>query len=192
MSETQAQILSLAWVEVVRHQLQTWVRTAGQIDDSGKRVVAKSCLAEASFVKVGQRVISFSPEAKSSISQGRVSQVNANQKCFRIEVLLATGSHEPGRFYVLEIVVPRGHFLAIPKEAIIEEKGRALVYIQTHTGHYQPRVVHPGLKGERYTQVLHGLEAGDYVVTWGSFFIHAQYQLDEHQANEPSHAHHAH
>ncbi len=192
VSESQAQVLSLTLADVTSHQIQSWVRTAGQIDDSGKTLVATHCFADAALIKVGQRVIAFRADSKSSISQGRVSQVNVNQKCSRIEVVLAAGSHEPGRFYVMEIVVPRGRFLAIPKEAIIEEKGRTLVYIKTHTGHYRPRVVYLGLKGERYTQILHGLKAGEYVVTLGSFFIHAQYQLNERQMNESSHAHHAH
>ncbi len=192
VSEAQAQILSLAQAEVTTQQLQSWVRTAGQVDDTRKMLIATSCLADASFVKAGQRVIAFPPEMKSSISQGRVSQVSASQACIRIEAVLVAGNHESGRFYVMEIIVPRGRFLAIPKEAIIEEEGRSLVYVQTHTGRYLPRAIHAGLKGERYTQILHGLKAAEYVVTLGSFFIHAQHQLDERQANESGDTHHVH
>jgi len=192
VSEAQAQILSLARAEVTTQQLQSWVRTAGQVDDTGERLITTSCLADASFVKVGQRVIAFPPEMKSSISQGRVTQVNASQACIRIEAVLAVGDHESGRFYVMEIVVLRGRFLAIPKEAIIEEEERSLVYVQIHTGRYLPRAIHAGLKGERYTQILHGLKVGEYVVTVGSFFIHAQHQLDKRQTNESSDTHHLH
>lgn len=192
VTEVQAHVLSLAQAEVTTQQLQSRVRTAGQVDDTGKVLITTSCLADVRFVKPGQRVMTFPPDAKSSISQGRVTRVSASKACLLIETTLAVGNHEPGRFYVMDIVVPRGRFLAIPKEAIIEEEKRSLVYVQTHTNHYQPRVIHPGLKGERYTQVLHGLKAGEHIVTLGSFFIHAQYRLDERQTNESGHAHHIH
>ncbi|NOX92108.1 MAG: hypothetical protein GXP18_06575 [Gammaproteobacteria bacterium] len=192
VSEVQAQVLSLALAEVTTHQLQSWVRLAGQIDNTGKILLTSSCLADAALVKTGQRVIAFPPGMKSSISQGRVSRVSTRKACVRIEAVLAAADHEPGRFYVMEIIVPRGRFLAIPKEAIIEEEDRSLVYIHTHAGHYLPRVIHPGLKGERYTRVLHGLKTGEHVVTVGSFFIHAQHQLDERQTNKENHAQHIH
>lgn len=192
VSESQAEVISLAVAKVGAHQLQNWVRTAGQVDESGKKLVATTCLNNVDFVQVGQRVIAFPPNAKSSVSQARVTRLARKNGCVRIEAMLAKARPESGRFYVMEIVVPRGRFLAIPKEAIIEKEGRSLVYIHNAAGRYLPRVIHSGLKGERYTQVLHGLKAGDLVVTLGSFFIHAQHTLDASRSNESNHAHHVH
>ncbi|KMP10739.1 hypothetical protein UZ36_06750, partial [Candidatus Nitromaritima sp. SCGC AAA799-C22] len=61
--------------------------------------------------------------------------------------------------------------------AIIEEAGQSLVYVQKRHNLYVPRIITTGVRGELYTQALHGLEADDKVVTFGSFFIDAQYKL---------------
>ncbi len=192
VNESQAQILSLALAEADTYQLQSWVRMAGQVDDSGHRLVATHCFSDADLVQVGQRVVAFLPDTKSSMSQARVSRIDSVQSCIRIEAVLATAQHETGRFYVMEVLAPRGHFLAVPKEAIIEEEGRSLVYVQSHESHYLPRPIHTGIKGELYTQVLSGLKQGERVVTLGSFFVHAEHSLGERSLNESSHAHHTH
>ena len=77
----------------------------------------------------------------------------------------------------MEIIVERDRFLSLPNEAIIEEGDMHIVYVQQDAGHYMPREIHTGLQGELYTQVLHGLTEGEQVVTFGSFFIDAEYKL---------------
>jgi hypothetical protein len=58
-------------------------------------------------------------------------------------------------------------------------------------GHYKPRQIHRGLQGELYTEVLHGLNPGEQVVTLGSFFIDADYKLkSSEQATSNAHHHH--
>jgi len=78
--------------------------------------------------------------------------------------------------YVLEIVTERGEFLSVPNEAIIETNGKHVVYVQQQ-GRYVPRDIQVGIQGELYTQVLDGLKPGEQVVTFGSFFIDAEYKL---------------
>ncbi len=191
VSEAQGQVLSLTLAPVGRQQIQQWVRSAGEVDASGSRLLAHHCFADRALVAVGQRVISFPPDAKSSITQAWVSRVEAQQDCTLIEAALTGSDHRPGQLYVMEIVVTRGRYLALPNEAIIETEAGPLVYVHHHGGHYRARSVHLGLRGERYTQLLHGLTAGERVVTLGSFFIHAQQRLDRHSSGG-GHAHHAH
>ncbi len=192
VSEAQGQVLSLTLAEVGQQQIQQWVRTAGEVDGSGSRLLARDCFTDAALVKPGQRVISFPPDAKSSITQAWVSRVEVQQGCSVIEANLTGSGHPPGQLYVMEIIVVRGRFLALPNEAIIETGTGPLVYLHHHGGHYVPRPVHLGLRGERYSQLLHGLTAGEQVVTLGSFFIHAQQLLGEQSSAGGSHAHHAH
>ena len=89
----------------------------------------------------------------------------------------------------MEIVTQWGEFLSIPNEAIIEEGDRQVVYIQQHPGHYVPQDIHTGLKGELYTQVLHGLSEGDEIVTLGSFFIDAEHKLNSTEQDTMGNAH---
>jgi len=57
---------------------------------------------------------------------------------------------------------------------------------QHHPGHYLPRIIETGIVGELFTQVTDGLEAGEVIVTTGSFFVDAEYKL---QRGGGSHAH---
>src|SRR5215831_12839825 len=66
VSDTQASDVTLTLNPVSVRPIQTWVRTAGQIDKTGKLLTARIRPPESSFVKVGQRVRAFSPESKSS------------------------------------------------------------------------------------------------------------------------------
>jgi Cu(I)/Ag(I) efflux system membrane fusion protein len=74
-------------------------------------------------------------------------------------------------------VVEGGDLLSVPNEAIIETEGRQVVYVQQPGGNYVPRDITTGIRGELFTEVLEGVEAGEQVVTIGSFFIDAEHKL---------------
>lgn len=177
LTESQASDLTLTLTAATARPVQTWVRTAGDIDASNKIITAQVYPPEAELIRPGQRVRSFSLESKSSMYQGRVTRVAPQTDHVTVEVTLASTGYADGAHYLLEIVVERGTFLSVPNEALITEGDQQVVYVQKHPGHYEPQEVHTGLQGELYTQVLHGLEDGDEVVTLGSFFIDAEYKL---------------
>ena len=91
-------------------------------------------------------------------------------------MLLGTG-RQNATYYVMEIVVERGPFLAVPNESIIEEGDRRIVYVQRSAGQYVPQEIQTGIQGELLTQIVEGLNDGDQVVTFGSFFIDAEHKL---------------
>ena len=208
ISASQANELTLTLVNVEPQVLQTWVRTAASLDESGKILRVSVCSPEAANVKVGQRVRAFPPDSKSSVYQARISSVFTEfdtDGCRFIEATLARKTYQRSAFYVMEIIVSRGEFLAIPSEAIIDEGNRHVVYVamtsQDASGDkpddkasasYQPREIQTGLQGELYTEVLHGLSEGERVVTLGSFFIDADYKLKSASQMKGSHAHHHH
>jgi hypothetical protein len=177
VSESQAQDLTLTLTAAAIRPVQTWVRTGAKIDRTGRILTAEIKASEAEFVKVGQRVRAFPPDARSSMYQAKVSRVVPNGSRVGIEAALPGLGRENSTYYVMEIVVDRGEFLSIPNEAIIEEGDKHIVYIQQHPGHYVPAEIHIGLQGELYTQVLHGLAEGDQVVTIGSFFIDSEHKV---------------
>lgn len=192
VNESQAIALTLTHVQAARTLLQTWVRTAGTLDESGRTLTTCLRSPDADLVSLGQRVRAFPPDSKSSIYQARVSGVEARENCVFVETTLSGPTYETAPRYVVEILVDRGEFLAIPNEAIIEEGDRQIVYLQPQPGHYVPREIHTGLKGELYAEVLHGLTEGDQVVTFGSFFIDAEHKLKgtEQDAMSNAHLHH--
>jgi Cu(I)/Ag(I) efflux system membrane fusion protein len=125
----------------------------------------------------GQRVRAFALQAKSSMFQARISRVTKTQGGVTVEAALSSAGLENTSNYIMEITVDRGEFLSIPNEAIIEEGTRRIVYIQKEAGQYAPVEIQTGLQGELLTEVVKGVNPGDQVVTFGSFFIDSEYKL---------------
>src|SRR5262245_50440396 len=171
VSKSQAEELTLTVTEVALRPVQTWVRTAGLLDKDRKTISAHLDAADAAAVKVGQRVRAFPPEARSTMYQAKVSRIAPDAKGAVVQVMLAGPAREGSTAYVLEIVADRGEFLSIPNEAIIEENGKHIVYVQRGDGSFEPKEIKTGIQGELYTQVIDGLTTGEHVVTFGSFFI---------------------
>jgi hypothetical protein len=177
VTESQANELTLTVTEVAVRPIQTWVRTAGATDRTGQDVTAFVSSVEGALVRVGQRVRAFPPESRSSMYQARIAQVVPQGDRVMVRATLAGPGREDSTRYVLEIVTDRGEFLSVPNEAIIETGSTQVVYVQERAGRYVPREIRRGVQGELYTQVLGGLKAGEQVVTFGSFFIDAEYKL---------------
>ena len=178
VSEAQATELTLTKTEVAVRPIQVWVRTAGAIDKSGKALTVLLSADQGALVKAGQRVRAFPPETRATMYQARVTQVaRAADGRVAATVTLVAPPREGSKWYVLEIVADRGEFLSVPNEALIETAAKHLVYVDQGNGRYMPREITAGVQGELYTQVVDGLKLGEQVVTFGSFFIDADYKL---------------
>ena len=176
VTESQAETLTLTLGKAEVRLLQTWVRTAGTIDKTGKVLSGRVAGPEAALVKLGQRVRAFPPSSKSSMYQAYVTRVTPTPSGIAMEATLAASGRANTTLYVLEVVVEQGPYLVVPNEAIIEEGDKHIVYVQ-QDGEYVAKEVHTGIQGELYTQVLEGLQADTPVVTFGSFFIDAEHKL---------------
>ncbi len=189
VSTTQAVELTLTLVENARQNLQTWVRMAAKLHSSCKILSASLCSADVSLFQLDQRVRAFSTDSISSIYQARVSRIVRKNGCATIEVTLAGNVNKQNALYVIEVIVQRGQFMAIPKEAIIEEGNRKVAYIRHSPGYFIPKIIRTGLKGELYTEIISGLNPGDKVVTLGSFFVDAEFKLKATDRDNLDHAH---
>jgi hypothetical protein len=176
VTESQANELRLTVAQTAVRSIQVWIRAAGVIDESGKVLTAVLPQAEAALVKPGQRVRAFPPESRSSMYQARVIDVRRSGDGIAVKSALSGPAREGVSRYVIEIVTEVGDYLSVPNEAIIESEGKRIVYVQQQ-GRYVPKEIEPGLQGELYTEIVKGLNAGEQVVTFGSFFIDADYKL---------------
>jgi len=177
VSEEQASELTLTLTEAAVRPIQTWVRTAGALDDSSHGLTARLRSPEAELVQVGQRVRCFSVSSRSQMYQARVTRVTPQPGGAIVEATIAAAARNDGARYLMEIVVDRGSFLSVPNVSIIEENGSRVVYVKDASGEYMPRTIETGLEGELYTQVTAGLAEGDQVVSIGSFFVDADNKL---------------
>jgi len=177
VTQSQAEALTLTVGAVAPRMVQSWIRAAGTVDRTNKVLSATLTTADAADVKVGQRVRAFSPSSKSSMYQAFVTRVMPHGSDVTVEATLTSNGRANTPLYVMEIVVERGPFLAVPNEAIIEEGDAHIVYVQTQPGQYVPAEIHTGMQGELFTQVLDGVKDEAQVVTFGSFFIDAEHKL---------------
>ena len=177
ITESQAAALTLTLSAVSLRSIQTWVRTAGTIDKTGRVLGASLSGREATLVKVGQRVRAFPPSSKSSMYQAYITRVARRGGGVDVEASLKAAGRDNATHYVMEIVVEQGPFLSVPNEAIIEEGDKHIVYVLEQPGQYVPTEIHTGIQGELFTQVLDGVKAEAQVVTFGSFFIDAEHKL---------------
>ncbi len=163
--------------EVSVRPIQVWIRAAGTVDAARKTVTARVPAGDGKRVRVGQRARVFSPESRSRMYQGNVSQVLSSSSDVTLKVTLMGQALERSQHYIAEVVTEDGEHLSVPNEAIIERGGQTLVYVQDAGGEYTPREIKAGVQGELFTQVLDGLKNGEHVVTIGSFFIDAEHKL---------------
>jgi hypothetical protein len=177
VSESQAVDLTLTLSQAAVRPVQTVVRTGGTIDSTGKIVIAFLDPPDAGLMNVGQRVRVFPVESRSSMYQARLTKVVREGHRVRLEATLASRGRENSVNYLVEITTERARVLSVANEAIIEEGDTRVVYVQQNPGQYLPQQIETGVQGELYTEVLHGLNEGDQVVTFGSFFIDAEHKL---------------
>jgi hypothetical protein len=162
-----------AWQSVVATQ-----REAAVIDADGRSLTLWLQPSVAHLVKPGQRVRVFSPASRSSMNSAIVALLTPEagrvRTTARLSALADGATTGP---CLAELMLDLGTYLAVPNEAIIQSGDEQLVYVRVPDGSYLPRVVESGLQGDRLTQILSGLHAGEQVVTLGGFFIDAEYRL---------------
>ena len=177
VTEAQAGELTLTLTEAAIRPIQTWVRTAGTLDKTGRLMTTFLRSPEADHVAVGQRVRTFSVVQRTQMYQAKIARVTPEPGGARVEATVAAAAPDIGSAYLMEIVVEQGPFLSVTNESIIEEGTGKVVYVQQAAGEYAPRTIHTGIEGELYTQVLDGLVEGDQIVSIGSFFVDADNKL---------------
>src|SRR5207253_1565294 len=70
-----------------------------------------------------------------------------------------------------------GKYIVVPDSAIIDSGTSQVVLLERGAGRFEPRRVQTGAHGDGFTQILHGLSAGDQVVVGANFLIDAESNL---------------
>ena len=85
---------------------------------------------------------------------------------------------KPGMFADVEVAVAgKGQVLAVPTSAVIDSGVRRIILVQLKEGHFEPREVQLGVRGDNYVEILSGVKAGEPVVVAANFLIDAESNL---------------
>ncbi|MBS1212971.1 MAG: cebB [Proteobacteria bacterium] len=84
---------------------------------------------------------------------------------------------KPGMYTNLELEIPLGLRLAVPKDAILESGERQIVFIHLGGGRLEWRNAKIGLRSGDWVEILDGVKEGEHVVTSANFLIDSESQL---------------
>lgn len=95
----------------------------------------------------------------------------------RFEVNNPQEKLKPGMYANVELTVPFGNQLAIPRDAVLETGERQVVFIHHGGGTLEWRKVKLGVQAGEWVEVLEGVKEGDHIVTSANFLIDSESQL---------------
>jgi Cu(I)/Ag(I) efflux system membrane fusion protein len=78
---------------------------------------------------------------------------------------------------VLQTGLDEQRAIAVPASAVIDSGSRQVVLVAKGEGHFQPRPVKIGRRGDGYVEILEGVAKGEEVVTSATFLIDAESNL---------------
>lgn len=84
---------------------------------------------------------------------------------------------KPDMYANVELKIPLGTRLAIPREAILESGERQVIFIHHGGGKLEWRNVKLGVQAGDWVEVTEGLKEGDHIVTSANFLIDSESQL---------------
>jgi len=95
----------------------------------------------------------------------------------RIEVRNDDLLLKPGMFANVTLEASLGERVMAPDGAVLRAGERAFAFVAHEGGHFEPREVKLGLRGEGWVEVLSGLAAGERVTTSANFLIDSESRL---------------
>jgi membrane fusion protein, copper/silver efflux system len=138
---------------------------------------------ELSVIRVGQEATITLAYEPGVARRGRVTfiypTVNPETRTARVrfEVPNADGRLKPGMFVSVDLAVPIGTRLVVPRDAILDTGLRQLVFLHLGEGRIGWREVTAGARVGEWVEVLSGLQEGEHIITSPAFLIDSESRL---------------
>jgi cobalt-zinc-cadmium efflux system membrane fusion protein len=82
------------------------------------------------------------------------------------------GRLKPGMFAKVDLLTGETvRAVAVPESAVVDDKGRAVVFVMGGGENFHKRVIRPGVRSSGFVQVLEGVKEGERVVSQGAYEI---------------------
>jgi Cu(I)/Ag(I) efflux system membrane fusion protein len=138
---------------------------------------------ELPFIKVGQQAtvtLSYDPRTVLTARVGFIyPTLDPQTRTAKVRFELDNPSEtlKPDMYANVELAIPLGTRLAIPRDAVLESGERQVIFIHHGGGKLEWRNVKLGAKAGDWVEVLEGLKEGDHIVTSANFLIDSESQL---------------
>jgi Cu(I)/Ag(I) efflux system membrane fusion protein/cobalt-zinc-cadmium efflux system membrane fusion protein len=106
-------------------------------------------------------------------------QVDPATRTVRVRLVLANPgvALKPGMYVNVDLDEPLGKQTVVPSSAVLQAGSRAIAFVDHGEGNLEPRVVETGTTVDDSVVILHGLKAGERVVTSANFLLDSEAQL---------------
>jgi Cu(I)/Ag(I) efflux system membrane fusion protein len=84
---------------------------------------------------------------------------------------------KPGMYANVELSIPLGNRLVVPKDAVLESGERRIVFIHHMDGRLEWRPATVGVRSGDWVEILEGLAEGEHIVTTANFLLDSESQL---------------
>ncbi len=146
-------------------------------------VIADIYEFELPFIEVGQRArvtLSYDPGTVLETRVGFIyPTLDAQTRTARVRFELDNPNArlKPEMYANVELTVPLGTRLAVPKDAVLETGERQLIFIHHGGGKIEWRNVKLGLRAGDAVEIVEGLKEGEHLVTSANFLLDSESQL---------------
>jgi len=138
---------------------------------------------ELPYIKIGQGatvMLSYDPNTKLHGHVGFIyPTLDPKTRTVKVRFELENPGEKlkPDMYANVEIKIPLGTRLVIPRDAVLESGERQLLFIHHGGGQLEWRSVQLGARAGDWMEVLEGLKEGEHVVTGANFLIDSESQL---------------
>jgi Cu(I)/Ag(I) efflux system membrane fusion protein len=138
---------------------------------------------ELPLIKVGQTAdvtLSYDPKTHFEASVDFIyPTIDPQARTAKVRFKLANPEErlKPDMYANVELNVPLGLRLAVPKDAVLETGERKIIFIHHGGGKLEWRNVATGVRGSEWVEITEGLQAGEHIVTSANFLIDSESQL---------------
>ncbi len=146
-------------------------------------VIADIYEYELPLIRVGQTAavsLSYAPE---TLIQGRISfiypTIEPQTRTAKVRFELDNPGEvlKSGMYASVELKIPLGVRLAVPKDAVLESGERQLIFIHHGGGKLEWREAKIGLRSGDWLEMIEGLREGEHIVTSANFLLDSESQL---------------
>ena len=138
---------------------------------------------ELPYIKVGQHAtvtLSYDPDTKLHGHVGFIyPTLDPKTRTAKVRFELDNPGEKlkPDMYANVELKIPLGTKLVVPRDAILESGERQLLFIHRGGGQLEWRSVKLGAKAGDWVEVKEGIQEGDHVVTGANFLIDSESQV---------------
>ena len=179
LTDYKQQLIGVKTVAAAQQTIVRTISTVGRRSSLGGGWVADIYSLDIDFVKAGQKAWVTALNGSGPKLEGVVAGLypfdDTQSRVRRAKVSVKGRLTSPYANVFIESNLPAK--VAVPSDAVMDTGSHTYVFVQKEAGHFVPREVTVGAKGDDLWEITGGLTAGETVVSGANFLVDADSRL---------------